>query len=234
MDPRLDFHQLFDPESSTYTYLLFDKESHEGILIDPVLEQASRDLDLLRKLQVKLLYTFETHVHADHITGASEIRRQTGAKIGISKFANVTCADLLLEDGDEISFGKFHLKVIHTPGHTDCCTCYFIEGRIFTGDTLLIGVVGRTDFQQGSPERLYDCLTQKLFTLPPETLVYPGHDYKGEKFSTIAREMKENQRIGGNKTKDEFVKIMSSLNLPKPKKIEQAVPANMKCGDLSS
>ena len=227
------FHQLFEIESSTYTYLLADETSKEAVIIDPVLETAERDLTLISELGLKILYSLETHIHADHVTGAAVIRGRTSAKTALSRASGVACADILLDDGSELSFGSHTLKAIATPGHTDTCMSYYVEGRLFTGDALLIGGTGRTDFQQGSSDRLYESI-QKLFKLPPETLVYPAHDYKGQTVSKIEVEMKNNPRVGGGKTKDEFKKIMSELKLADPKKIQIAVPANLKCGEISA
>lgn len=230
MNHDLIFHQLFDLETSTYTYLLADPKTKEAVLIDSVLEQVERDMKLIEELSLNLKYVLDTHIHADHITGAGEIRKRTGAKTGVSHKANVECADLLLKEGVEIPFGKHSLKVLETPGHTDSCLSFYTNGMVFTGDALLIRGTGRTDFQQGSSEKLYESLTKKLLKLPPDTKVYPAHDYHGLSASTIDAEMKFNPRIGGGKTKEEFKKIMSELKLTQPKKIHEAVPANLVCG----
>lgn len=231
---KLLFRQLFDSESSTYTYLLADSETGAAILIDPVLEKVERDWALLQELGLKLHYVLETHVHADHITGASELRRRSGAKVGVSKDAGVPCADLQLHDGQKLPLDGLTLEVLATPGHTDGCVTYLCEGRLFTGDALTIRGAGRTDFQQGSPERLFASIREKLFRLPRETRVYPGHDYRGLTVSTIGEEMDHNPRIGLAKSREEFVAIMNSLNLPKPKRIDAAVPANLACGNSLS
>ncbi len=224
------FHQLFDKESSTYTYLLADSSTREGILIDPVLDNVDRDLRILRELDIKLLYVFDTHIHADHITGAGEIRTKTGAKTAVGKGSNVDCADIMLKDGQEIKFGSHTLRVITTPGHTDSCVSYLVGDKVFTGDALLIRGTGRTDFQQGSSTKLYESITTKLFALPPETIIYPAHDYKGQDCSSVAEEMKFNPRIKNGVTEEEFVKTMSELKLSQPAKIHEALPANMACG----
>ncbi|MFO1464476.1 MAG: MBL fold metallo-hydrolase [bacterium] len=226
------FRQLFDYDTYTYTYLLADTESREAVLIDTVQGQVARDLQLLRELGLRLKYVLDTHVHADHVTGAGEIRRATGAQSGVGAGAGVGCADLALKEGDELTFGRFRLRVISTPGHTDGCLSYFLGDRVFTGDALFVRGTGRTDFQQGSPEKLYDSITGKLFLLPPETLVYPGHDYRGMTVSTIGEEKAFNPRLGGGKRREEFVAIMKGLKLGLPKQIHMAVPANLKCGGL--
>lgn len=229
---RLLFHQLFEPESSTYTYLLADAESRDAVLIDPVLEMVDRDLRWVDESNLHLRYILETHIHADHITGAGEIRkRRPGVQVGVPRKADVSCADIQIGDGDEILFGAFRIKALETPGHTKASISYFCEDMVFTGDALLIRGTGRTDFQSGCAETLYDSITQKLFRLPPETKVYPGHDYKGLTSSTIGMEIKHNPRIGGGKSKEDFVRIMESLHLSTPKKIHLAVPANKRCGE---
>ncbi len=227
------FQQLFEAESSTYTYLLSDPKTKETVLIDPVLETAERDYKLLKELGMDLIWILETHVHADHVTGAGELRQRTGAKIALSRASNVKAADRFLEDGETIRVGSVELRAIATPGHTDSCMSYYSGDRVFTGDALLVRGTGRTDFQQGSSERLYENITRKLFSLPPETLVYPAHDYKGFTSSSIEAEKMWNPRVGGGKTKTEFIEIMRQLKLADPKKLAIAVPANNLCGALS-
>lgn len=224
------FHQLFEKESSTYTYLLADPITKEAVIIDPVLETVARDFKLIQELGLKLVYILDTHIHADHITGAGELRKLTGAKTCVSQGARVDCIDVTLKDEMVLSFGQYQIKVLETPGHTDSCISLYCHDRVFTGDTLLIRGNGRTDFQQGSSDRLYDSIHQKLFKLPPETKVYPAHDYNGLTSSTIEIEKKLNPRVGGQKTKAEFIEIMKNLKLAQPKKISEAVPANMACG----
>ena len=223
------FRQLFDPETSTYTYLFADPSTGEAAIIDPVREQAARDIALVEELGLRLVYTLETHVHADHVTGSGALRAETGATAVVGEGAGVGCADVRARDGDELALGKLRIRVISTPGHTSGCVSYLVGDRVFTGDALLIRGTGRTDFQSGSAETLYDSITEKLFTLPPETLVYPGHDYKGRTVSTIGEEMRFNPRLAG-RTKQQFVAIMDALGLPPPKRIAEAVPANQACG----
>ena len=228
---HLFFRQLFDYDTWTYTDLLADTQTREAALIDTVKEQVKRDLDLLQELDLKLKYVMETHVHADHVTGANDLREATDAKGVVGFGAHVSCADIQLADGAHVELGPLRIRAITTPGHTDSCMSYYTTGRVFTGDALLVRGTGRTDFQQGSSSKLYDSITQKLFTLPPDTLVYPAHDYHGMTVSTIEEERKFNPRIGGGKTKEEFIEIMKNLNLPMPKKIQVAVPANLACGN---
>ncbi|MGE0634174.1 MAG: MBL fold metallo-hydrolase [Pseudobdellovibrionaceae bacterium] len=226
------FQQLFEPESSTYTYILGDSDSKEAVIIDSVLETAERDWKIVNEMGLKLKYILETHIHADHITGADILKTRSTAKTGVNKAAQVQCADMEIQDGDVIRFGPYQLRAIATPGHTDGCMSYFGEGRVFTGDALLIRGCGRTDFQQGSSTRLYQSVTQKLFALPEDTIVYPAHDYKGITSSMIGIEKKFNPRLGAGKTETEFSKIMAELGLADPKKIQIAVPANMRCGQM--
>jgi sulfur dioxygenase len=231
MQNSLIFYQLFDSESSTCTYLLADSQSREAVIIDSVLENKDRDLKLISELGLKLIYILDTHIHADHITAASLLRKVTGAKTGISEVAGVGCADLMLKENDSLFFGVHQLSVISTPGHTDGCTTFKVGNKIFTGDTLLVRGTGRTDFQGGSSEKLYESL-QKLFKLSDDTEVFPGHDYTGLRKSSIGLEKKFNPRAGQGKSKEEFVKIMNELKLSEPKKIKEALPANKACGNV--
>ena len=224
------FRQLFEKESSTYTYILADEGTLEGVIIDPVRETLTRDLQLIEELGIRLLYTLETHVHADHVTAAASIRQKTGAQVVLGAETKVPTADLLLKDDDVLHFGGHTLRAIHTPGHTDGCTCYQIEDRVFTGDTLLIRGCGRTDFQSGSAPLLFASIRSKLFALPDSTLVFPGHDYTGKTCSSIAEEKKFNPRVKLTNTVEQFVEIMANLKLSPPAKIAEAVPANMKSG----
>ncbi|MCE3009173.1 MAG: MBL fold metallo-hydrolase [Proteobacteria bacterium] len=224
------FHQLFEAESSTYTYLLGHPETREAVIIDPVLETVDRDLKLIEELGLRLVYALDTHIHADHITGAGEIRRRLGIKTAVSADAEVDCVDLPLKEGDVIRFGNHELKVIETPGHTNTCLTYQFNDLIFTGDALLIRGCGRTDFQQGNSETLYKSVREKLFRLPDETVIYPGHDYRGHTSSTIGTEKKHNPRLNERMSVEDFKKVMSELKLANPKKIHEAVPANLACG----
>lgn len=230
MNKNLIFRQLFDYETWTYTYLLADSVSKEAILIDTVKEQVNRDLSILKEMGLTLKYVLDTHVHADHVTGAAKLREATGAKTGLSKNAGVTCADLALEDGQELTFGNFKVKALATPGHTDTCMSYYSEGMVFTGDTLFVRDVGRTDFQQGSNEKMFDSIRSKLFRLPKDTLVYPGHDYHGRMVSTIQEEQLLNPKVGTNHTFEHFKTEMEAMKLGPPKRLHVAVPANLKCG----
>jgi sulfur dioxygenase len=223
------FQQLFDKASATYTYLLGDPAGGQAVLIDPVQEHVPLYLSLVRELNLVLAYILETHVHADHVTGGADLRAATGAKLAVGKHTGAACADIQIEDGDRLQFGEEVLEAIATPGHTPGCMSYLWHDRVFTGDALLIAGCGRTDFQGGDAGTLYDSVTRKLFTLPGETLVYPGHDYRQRHVSSIAQERDTNPRLAG-KSRDEFVALMAKLDLPEPKLMEQAVAANQRCG----
>jgi len=223
------FRQLFDQGTWTYTYLLADPETGEAVLIDPVLEQVERDVALVNELGLKVVYTLDTHVHADHVTGASMLRKRLGSKSVLSERGGTPWADMLVKQGDMIRFGKYALEVRETPGHTNGCVSYVTADKqmIFTGDALLIRGTGRTDFQQGDPQTMYRSIQEQIFSLPDETLIYPGHDYKGRTVSTVGEEKKFNPRLGGGKSEAEFVEIMKNLKLAKPARIDEAVPANL-------
>lgn len=224
------FRQLFEPLSSTYTYLLGCEETGLAILIDPVISSMDRDLAEIQRLGLKLAYSVDTHVHADHITAALELKKKVGSKIAVPLAESVPCADTNLEEGKPFQVGGINLKPLHTPGHTSGHFAYALADRVFTGDALLIEGCGRTDFQQGDSEALYRSIQEKLFTLPDDTLVYPAHDYKDRFVSTILQEKKRNPRLGQNKTLEEFKEIMANLNLPYPTFIDHAVPGNKQCG----
>jgi glyoxylase-like metal-dependent hydrolase (beta-lactamase superfamily II)/rhodanese-related sulfurtransferase len=228
--PTIGFRQLFDRETSTFTYLLWDLDTKAGVIIDPVREQFERDLRLLSELGIQLVYALDTHVHADHVTSLGMLRESLGLQTAVGEPSGVPCADLLLKDGDTLQFGKHSLAALATPGHTDACTSFKVENLLFTGDTLFIRGCGRTDFQQGDPAKLYRSVTEKLYTLPNDTLVYPGHDYKGESVSTIGEEKQHNPRVSATQTEAAFAALMNALNLPRPKHIDEAVPANLGCG----
>ncbi len=222
--------QMFDSTSSTYTYILSVPGSQEAVIIDPVDTHWDRDLMQIERLGLKLAHILETHAHADHVTSAGKLREMTDAKAAVPSGCGIKFADQQLEDGDYIRFaGGEEIRVIHTPGHTAGSVSYFWRGNLFSGDALLINGCGRTDFQGGSAEALYESITNKLFVLPEDTLVWPAHDYKGFSASTIAWEKVHNARIA-KKTKAEFVELMNRLNLPKPELMEIAVPANKKLG----
>ena len=225
------FRQLFDPTSSTYTYLLAD--SGEAVLIDPVFEQVARDQALLRELGLQLVATLETHVHADHVTGAWLHRQHSGSRIVLSAAAQAQGADRGLQQGDTVQFGSRHLQCRATPGHTAGCVSYVLDdaSMAFTGDALLIRGCGRTDFQQGDAARLFASVHEQIFTLPPTCLVYPGHDYRGLTASSVAEERRYNPRLGGSASATDFAGYMGHLGLAHPKLIDVAVPANLRCGE---
>ena len=226
------FRQLFDPETATYTYLLADADSHQALLIDPVLEQFDRDRKFLEELELKLCFTLETHVHADHVTSADRFRQALGSKVAFSSTAQVAAADLGLKHLETLSVGNVTVQALHTPGHTDGCVTYFCgqAGMAFTGDALLIRGCGRTDFQQGSAESLFESVRGTIFGLDDAIQLYPGHDYQGCMMTTVAEEKRFNRRLNEQITESEFVKIMQELNLPYPKRVDTAVPANLLCG----
>ena len=228
---QINIKQLFDYDTWTYTYLIWNSDK-EAIIIDPVLEQTKRDLDVLDKLGLDLKYIFETHVHADHITGATTLKNKTLAKICYGSETGVKGADILFEDGEKFSFGMHDIIIHHTPGHTSGCVCYYVDGFIFTGDTLFIEGTGRTDFQGGSSENTYDSVRKKIFSYSDDTIVYPAHNYNGFMHSTIGHERKFNPNVGDHISKDEFIQNEKSKNRPYPKKFDIAVPANMKCGKV--
>jgi len=226
----MEIRQLIDAETSTYSYLIWDKETKEAALIDSVKEQVTRDIQYIEELGLSLKYLMETHIHADHITGAGDLRKYFSAQSIVHKHSGSQCADLLVEDGHNIFLGTETIKVLYTPGHTNTDITFSITGTVFTGDTLLIRGSGRTDFQSGSPGDGYDSITQKIFSLPENTIIYPGHDYHGFTCSSVAEEKAFNPRLGQGKTRAEYIAIMNAMDLPKPAKIDEAVPGNLSCG----
>ena len=228
----LVFRQLFDPTSSTYTYLLGDSATGEAALIDPVFEQVRRDGALINELGLKLLWTLETHVHADHVTGAWLLKKRLGSQIALAQASGATGADRMLKDGDRVSFGRRSLEVRATPGHTNGCLTYVLddESMAFTGDCVLIRGSGRTDFQQGDARALYRSVRARIFSLPDSCLLYPAHDYRGLTVTSVCEEKKFNPRLGGEVGEGDYAGYMKNLDLPHPKKIDEAVPANLRCG----
>jgi len=228
----LIFRQLFDQTSSTYTYVLGETAAGEALVIDPVFEQARRELALLAELELEPVAVVETHCHADHITGAWVLQQHTGAAIGVSATSGIQGADRLLRHGDKVPFGRRYVQVRETPGHTSGCLTYVLddETMCFTGDTLLIRGCGRTDFQQGDARQLYRSVKSQIFTLPGHCRIYPGHDYRGNTASSVAEEKRHNPRLGGDIGEEDFVGYMDNLGLPHPKQIAIAVPANLECG----
>lgn len=229
------FRQLFDPQSSTYSYLLGDERTCEAVLIDPVFEQARRDRALIAELNLKLLFTLETHVHADHVTGASLLKQRLGSRIALSGVSGADGADVVLVHGDRVKFGTRYLEARETPGHTSGCMTYVLddESMAFTGDALLIRGCGRTDFQQGSARTLYRSVHSQIFTLPLTCLLYPGHDYRGLTVTSVDEERQHNPRLGSGIGEADFTGYMNNLGLAHPKQIDVAMPANLRCGQIA-
>ncbi len=230
------FRQLYDETSSTYTYLLADEASREALLIDPVFEQFHRDLALLRELDLTLKLVVDTHAHADHITAAWLLKQKTGCTIALSADAGAVNVDLLLRHGQIFGVKGVQLEARSTPGHTNGCMSFVLSDKstVFTGDALLIRGCGRSDFQQGNASRLYHSITEQLFTLPDECAVYPAHDYNGRTRSSVGEEKRYNARVGGGANEKDFVLYMNAMQLPHPKKIDEAVPNNMRSGKPES
>ncbi|ARO88419.1 MBL fold hydrolase [Nitrosospira lacus] len=224
------FRQLFEPLSSTFTYLLGCEETGQAVLIDPVIVSMDRDLAELSRLGLRLAYSVDTHIHADHITAALELKKQVGSKIAAPAFDRLSCTELGVEEGKLFQVGSIALQPLHTPGHTDGHFAYRCNDRVFTGDALLIEGCGRTDFQNGDADALYKSVKEKLFSLPDDCLVYPAHDYNDRRVSSIAQEKKRNPRLGNNRTLEEFREIMANLGLPYPTFMDYAVPGNRQCG----
>jgi glyoxylase-like metal-dependent hydrolase (beta-lactamase superfamily II) len=224
------FRQLFDPETSSYSYLLGCEQTREAVLIDAVQEQLERDVALVRELELRLVYALETHVHADHVTAAGRLRELLGARVAVGEKSGVHNADLLLRDGDWIAFGTHRLEARATPGHTSGCTTYVTDGMAFTGDALLIRGCGRTDFQQGDAKTLFRSVRTRILSLPPHTALFPAHDYRGRTQTSVAEELRYNPRLGADKSEAAFVEIMRALKLAYPKRMDEAVPANLYAG----
>lgn len=224
--------QLFDARSSTYTYLVADERTRDALLVDPVFEQHARDAALLRELGLALRFTLETHVHADHVTGAWLCKERLGSRIVLARRAGAQGADRLVDAGDVVAAGSVELEVRATPGHTDGCVCYVSRDRrfAFTGDTLMIRSAGRTDFQGGDARTLFRSVHAQLFSLPDDCAIYPGHDYQGRTMTTVGEERAHNPRLGGARSEDDFAGTMANLGLPHPKQMDVAVPANLRCG----
>ncbi len=226
------FRQLFEPQSSTYTYLLADENSGEAVVIDPVFEEVRREIALIEELGLKLLASLETHVHADHVTGAWLLKSKLGSRIALSAQSGAEGADIYLKNGDRVAFGKRYVEARATPGHTNGCMTFVLDDRsmAFTGDALLIRGCGRTDFQQGNARALFRSVREQIFSLPGSCTVYPGHDYNGSTASSVGEEMAHNPRLGTGIREDDFCGYMGNLGLAHPKKMDIAVPANLKCG----
>lgn len=224
------FRQLEEPVSNTYTYLLGCPDSGEALLIDPVINSIERDLQVLQSLGLRLVYTLDTHIHADHITSAKELKQRVGSRIAAPAIDRLPCVDVGIVEATPLHLGGLTIDPLHTPGHTDGHFAYRCGDRVFTGDALLIDGCGRTDFQNGDAATLYRSVVDKLFSMPDETLVFPAHDYQNRRVSTIAQEKLRNPRLGNGRTLEEFQAIMAGLNLPYPKFIDHAVPGNRACG----
>ena len=221
------FEQLFDTKSSTYTYILSSGKGREALIIDPVLEHTDQYINLLNKLELKLVKVIDTHIHADHITGLNELSERTNCTKIMGENSKSEVVDLRVKENENVKIDNINLKVMYTPGHTDCSYSYLMNDRVFTGDTLLINGTGRTDFQNGNARQQYDSIFNKLLKLPENTIVFPAHDYNGKKHSTIGSERKNNPRLQVNSV-DQYVEIMNNLKLANPKMMDVAVPANLK------
>ena len=229
------FRQLFDPDTSSFSYLFGCERAGTAALVDPVRETADRDLASIAGLGLRLTHCFETHIHADHISGSWHLRELTGCRIACPALEHLPCADIAVSEESAIGVGSITFHPLFTPGHTDSHHCYLVDDghgttRVCTGDSLLIDGCGRTDFQSGDAAALFRSVREKLFSLPDDTLVFPAHDYHGRRVSTIAQERARNPRLGGARSLVEFVALMASLDLPYPRMIDVAVPANRACG----
>jgi glyoxylase-like metal-dependent hydrolase (beta-lactamase superfamily II) len=223
-------HQLFECETSSFTYVLAHAATRSALIIDPVFETIARDLQLLRELELDLQHILETHLHADHISGAAALRAATRARVAVCGASRIRCADTYLDDGARLRLGAAEIVCLATPGHTPGCLSYYTEGMVFTGDCLLIGGTGRTDLPGGDAATLYDSIQSRLWSLPPQTRVYPAHDYRGHLCSTIGHEKRFNPRVGANSTREAFIRLMSDSKRPPPAKMPRAIPANLSCG----
>ena len=223
------FEQLFDTKSSTYTYIIASGKGREALIIDPVIEHSDEYIKVLESLELKLVKVIDTHIHADHISGLSELNKRTNCVRIMGEKSKSEVVDIKLKDGENLNIENIQLKAIYTPGHTDCSYCYVMNDRVFTGDTLLINGTGRTDFQNGNSKDAYNSIFNRLLKLPEDTILYPGHDYNGKKLSTIGNEKKFNPRLQV-KNADEYTELMSNLNLSKPKLIDINVSRNIKLG----
>ena len=221
------FEQLFDNKSSTYTYILSSGKGREALIIDPVLDNTEQYLNLLDKLELKLVKVIDTHIHADHITGLNELSQRTKCTKIMGDRSKSEVVDLRVKENENVEIDNINLKLMYTPGHTDCSYSFLMKDRIFTGDTLLINGTGRTDFQNGNPYQSYDSIFNKILKLPDNTLVFPAHDYNGKKSSTIQNERENNPRLQVSSA-SEYADIMNNLNLTNPEMMDIAVPANVK------
>ena len=220
------FRQLFDATSSTYTYIISSGEGREALIIDPVIENTKKYINLLKELNLKLVKVIDTHIHADHVSGLNELAKQTSCSKVMGEQSASEVIDIKVKDNEKIKIENIELISMYTPGHTDCSYSFLMKDRVFTGDTLLINGTGRTDFQNGNPIDQYHSLFDRLLKLPEKTLVFPAHDYKGSKSSTIGEQKKNNPRLQVNSA-EQYVEIMNNLNLPYPKMMDVAVPANI-------
>jgi sulfur dioxygenase len=232
MNPNITIKQFFDDECSAFTYIVYDSQTKDAVIIDPVNRQVERDLKFITENNLSLKLILDTHIHADHVTSSGVIKERTETKIGHNNFIPVKNADIPLHDGEMYQAGTINIKVIHTPGHTNSCMSYLIENNVFTGDALMINGCGRTDFQEGDSHKLFHSVREKLFALPDETNVYPAHDYKGFTSSTIGNEKKGNARLNLSLSEDQFVEIMNNLKLTPPAKLEESVKGNLVCGKI--
>jgi sulfur dioxygenase len=225
------FKQLFDTNSSTFTYLIASSKGREALIIDPVLENVDRYINLLKDLNLKLVKVIDTHIHADHITGASKLNKETSCSIIMGEHTPAESVQIKIKDEEVINIDNLEIRAIHTPGHTEDSYSFLMNGYLFSGDTLLINGTGRTDFQNGDAKDSYESIFNKLLKLPEETLLYPAHDYNGKKVSSLGKERKNNPRLQV-KSVDEYIEIMNNLNLPKPALMDVNVNRNIKLGAL--